>query len=132
MSLDRLLGSWTFAMRHVALPEPVLGTQVYERVLDGAFLFLRWTYQHPDFPDALALFGDTSYHYFDVRGITRVYDLHSDDTGWSTVRRDDDFWQRSTTRFVGADALEGAGENSHDQGQTWEHDFTITAKRDGS
>lgn len=129
MSLDRLLGTWDISMQHVALPQPVLGRQRYEPVLDGAFVMLDWTYDHPDFPNAIALLEPTAFHCFDVRGISRVYDLQVDERGWSMIRRDPDFWQRSSTRFIGADAMEGSGENSTDGGRTWQHDFTMTWSR---
>jgi hypothetical protein len=131
MALDRLLGTWQFTMHHVAMPEPVTGRQRYGRVLDGAFVMLHWTYEHPDFPDAIALLDERSYHYFDVRGIARVFHLSVDEDGWSMIRRDADFWQRSAARFRGTDAVEGNGENSHDSGATWEHDYTITCARVG-
>jgi hypothetical protein len=129
MSLDRLLGTWDFTMHHAALPEPVLGLHRYERVLDGAFVMLRWTYHHPDFPDAIAMLDEHSYHYFDVRGVIRVFDLTIDDTGWMMIRRDEDFWQRSAGKFRGSDAIESTGENSYDGGATWQHDFFMTCTR---
>jgi hypothetical protein len=131
MSLDRLLGTWDVSMQHVAMQEPVAIRQVYERVLDGAFVLLRSTCAHPDFPDALALLTADEYHYFDVRGITRLFDLDMRDEGWSMIRRDPDFWQRSTVTFRGPGAMDGTGENSHDGGATWEHDYTITYTRVG-
>ena len=129
MSLDRLLGTWDFTMTHSALPEPVSGLQRYERVLDGAFVMLHWTYHHPDFPDAIALLDDRTYHYFDVRGVTRVFELTIDDSGWAMIRRDKDFWQRSAGRFRGTDAIDGTGENSFDAGVTWQHDFSMSYAR---
>ena len=129
MSLDRLLGTWNVTMRHVAMEEPVPIRHHFEQVLDAAFVMLRSTCEHPDFPDAIALLEPTKYHYFDVRGYTRVFDLQIDDAGWSMIRRDPDFWQRSAVTFVGADAMEGTGENSHDGGATWEHDYAISYSR---
>lgn len=131
MSLDRLVGTWQFTMQHVAVPEPVVGQQRYERVLRGAYIQLQWTYEHPQFPDALCLLDDRSVHYFDTRGVTRVFDLETTDAGWSMVRRDPDFWQRSAGRFLGPDAVEGTGENSFDGGATWQHDFSITCRTSG-
>jgi hypothetical protein len=129
MSLERLLGTWSITLRHAALAEPVSGLQRYERVLDGAFVQLHWTYAHPDFPDAIALLDERTCHYFDVRGVTRVFDLTIDASGWSMVRSDEDFWQRSAARFLGSDAMEGSGENSFDRGASWDHDFSISYAR---
>jgi hypothetical protein len=130
-ALDRLLGTWEFTMHHSAVSEPVTGRQRYERVLDGAFVLQHCTYDHPGFPDAMALMSNDRYHYFDVRGITRVSDLKVDDTGWSMVRLDKDFSQRSTASFRGPDAVESAGEMSHDNGETWQPDYTMTYRRVG-
>ncbi len=128
-ALDRLLGTWEFTMYHSAMSEPVTGRQRYERVLDGAFVLQHWTYDHPDFPDAIALLADDRYHYFDVRGITRVFELEVDDAGWSMIRLDMDFSQRYTARFRGPDFMESTGEMSHDNGVTWQPDFTMTYQR---
>jgi hypothetical protein len=128
-ALDRLLGTWEFTMRHAAVAEPVTGRQRYERVLDGAFVLQHWTYDHPDFPNAMALLSEDEYHYFDVRGIVRVFHLGIDDGGWSMVRLDEEFSQRLTARFRGPGAMDGAGEVSYDMGATWQHDFTVTFKR---
>jgi hypothetical protein len=77
------------------------------------------------------MLDESTCHYFDVRGLTRVFDLAIDDSGWTMIRRDADFWQRSAARFRSPDAMEGTGENSYDAGATWEHDFSITYARVG-
>jgi hypothetical protein len=128
-ALDRLLGTWEFTMQHSAMSEPVTGRQRYERVLAGAFVLQHWTYDHPDFPDAIGLLSDDRYHYFDVRGITRVFELDVDDTGWSMIRLAEDLSQRCTASFLGPDVMESTGEMSHDNGVTWRPDFTMTYRR---
>ena len=128
-ALDRLLGTWEFTMHHSAMSAPVTGRQRYDRVLDGAFVLLHWTYDHPDFPDAMALLSEDRYHYFDVRGIVRVFNLEADEDGWSMVRLDEDFSQRYTARFRGADIMESTGEMSHDNGVRWQPDLTMTHRR---
>jgi len=128
-ALDRLLGTWEFTMHHSAISEPVSGRQRYERVLEGAFVLQHWTYDRPDFPDAMALISEDRYHYFDVRGITRVFDFDVDNAGWSMIRLDEDLSQRSTARFRGPDVMESTGEVSHDNGVSWQPDFTMTYQR---
>jgi hypothetical protein len=129
MSLDRLLGTWDITMHHSAVAESVSGRQRYERVLEGAYVLLNWTYDHPDFPDAMAILSEEKMHYFDVRGVTRVFDLQIDDAGWSMVRLDPEFSQRYTARFDGPDSMHTNGEYSNDQGATWQHDFTMSSTR---
>jgi hypothetical protein len=129
MSLDRLLGTWDFTMHHSVMVESVTGRQRYERVLDGAYVLLTWTYDHPDFPDAMAMLSPENMYYFDVRGVTRVFDLQIDEGGWSTVRLDAEFSQRNNARFDGPDAIDTAGEYSSDRGASWQHDFTMRSIR---
>jgi len=129
VTLDDLLGSWDISMHHVTMSGVVSGRQRYERVLDGAFVRLDWTYDSPDFPDALALLQDGALHYFDVRGVSRTYELTFTRSGWTVFRRGSDFWQRCAVQGSGPDRMTGTGENSHDEGATWEHDFDITYTR---
>jgi hypothetical protein len=77
----------------------------------------------------MALLSDDRYHYFDVRRVARVFDLAINDAGWSMVRLDADFSQRTTARFRGPDAMEATGEVSRDHGATWQPDFTMTSRR---
>jgi hypothetical protein len=128
-ALDRLLGTWKVTMHHSAMSEPITGRQRYERVLDGAFVLQQWTYDHPDFPDAMALLSEDRYHYFDVRGITRVFDLDFDEGGWSMIHLEEDFSQRHTARFRGPDAIESTGEMSYDTGVTWQPLFEMSYQR---
>jgi hypothetical protein len=131
MSLERLLGTWDITMQHSAMAEPVTGRQRYERVLDGAFVRLTWTYEHPDFPDAMALLSEDKMWYFDVRGVDRLFDATFEDDGWSMVRIVPEFSQRYSARFVDDDTIETEGEASEDLGETWQHDFTMTSRRVG-
>src|SRR5262245_51319985 len=99
-------------MQHSQMSEPVRGRQRYERVLDGAFVLQHWIYDHPDFPDALALLSTDRYFYFDVRGEVRIFELEMDDAGWSMIHLDEHFSQRTTAWFRGADQIESTGEAS--------------------
>ena len=125
MSLDRLLGTWDITMHHRAMTEPVSGRQHYERVLDGAYVRLDWSYDHLDFPDAMAMLTDDEMYYFDVRGETRIFDARFDDEGWAMLRIDPEFSQRYTALFDGPDAFETVGDYSEDGGETWVQDFTM-------
>jgi len=129
MSLDRLLGSWAFTMDHSERAEPVIGRQRYERILGGAFVMLDWTYEHPDFPDAIAILDQSTYSYFDVRGVIRVFEFVIDDGGWSMIRLESDFSQRTAGKFGDADTIDCVGERSADGGSTWQRDFTMRMTR---
>jgi hypothetical protein len=128
--LDRLLGTWNFEMGHADVAEPATGRHGYERVLEGAWVQLHWSYDHPDFPDATAFLSEDAYHYFDVRGVARLCELHAAEDMWTMTRLDAEFSQRSATRFEGPDRTVTTGERSHDFGASWEPDFTMVAVRD--
>jgi hypothetical protein len=129
-ALDRLPGTWDLDLRHADIDGPVRGRQTYGWVLDEAFLRLDWTYEHPAFPDALALYGPDRMHYFDVRGIVRVFDLDLGDDGWSMVNvTGDGLSQRATARFTDDDTVAFTGERSTDTGATWQPDYTMTLRR---
>jgi hypothetical protein len=129
MPLEQLLGTWDLTMQHSALAEPVIGRHVYSRVLDGAFVRLDWTYEHPDFPDATAMLSETGMHYFDVRGVVRVFDLGWTESGYTMVHLEPDFSQRFTALFDSPDAMSTLGDYSEDRGVTWHPDFTTTMQR---
>ena len=125
--LDVLIGAWQVEIRHQAFPDEVIaGRQTFEWVLGRAFVQQQWTVDHPDFPDAIGLFGPETYHWFDTRGVVRRFRLSIGDGGWRLQREDHDFWQRFAGRF-GSDGstITGAWDMSHDHGATWEHDLAI-------
>ncbi|MEO6532639.1 MAG: hypothetical protein ABIO06_03580 [Pseudolysinimonas sp.] len=128
-TVDRLLGSWRVTMHHSEVAEPVHGMQRYERILDGAFVSLDWTFEHPDFPNAFAVLDETHFNYFDVRGVVRIFDFQVDDGGWRMTWIDPGFSQRSTARFLDDDTIDVDGERSSDEGTTWQHDFRMELHR---
>jgi len=138
--LSALAGEWTVEIhRPETSAEPVRGRMSGELVLGGAplepcWLELRWTIDHPVFPDAVSLIGGDPalyhWHYFDSRGVARTLRTSVSREAWTAVREDPDFWQRFTARVDG-DAITGAWELSHDQGVSWQHDFDVTYTRVG-
>ena len=78
--------------------------------------------------------GSYTQHYFDSRGVVRLYAMTFADGVWTLTRESPDFTplefrQRFTGRF-GADGntISGAWEKGRDGGE-WEHDFTLTYRR---
>lgn len=101
------------------------------------FLVQRWEVDHPDAPDGIAIIGfdaekaSLRQHYFDARGVARIYEMTLIDRTWTLSRRAQppDFSQRFTGEFDAAgETIVGAWEISHD-GTTWEHDFDLTYAR---
>jgi hypothetical protein len=133
--LQALVGSWFVNMTHVALPDPVHGVKTYAWLEGGHFLVERGHFDHPDVPDSVAIIGaddsgeGLAQHYFDSRGVLRVYRMRLSDGIWTLWRDAPGFSQRFTGRFSGdGSTIEVAGELSKD-GVKWEPDFTQTYTR---
>ena len=141
--LDRLnpfVGEWDL---DVSLPSPdeVRARAVFEWALDGRFLVQRVEISIPEAPNSIALMGADpggdafTQHYYDSRGVIRLYAMTFEDGVW-TLRRDSpdfselSFFQRYTGTFsVDGDTIDGRWELSHDEGATWEHDFDLVYRR---
>ena len=102
--LSPFVGKWDL---EVSLPSPdgVTARATFEWALDGTFLVQRVEISIPEAPNSIAVIGADprggafAQHYFDSRGVVRVYDMTFDDGVW-TLQRDSpdfsdlDFWQR--------------------------------------
>ena len=101
------------------------------------FLIFRSHNDHPDFPDSTSILGDTDglqWHYFDSRGVHRIYELRVTDGGWE-ISRDaagldaPAFSQRLMVTFGDDDnTMEGRSTISFDD-ETWQDDLQITYRR---
>ena len=122
--LNLLVGEWTIEMTHPALPGLVVAGRASVAWLEGErFLVQRTQADHPDFPDALSVLGDTDQglvsHYFDSRGVHRIYRMGFDDGVWRLWRDAPGFNQRFTGTFEdGGDRIVGQWEASPD-GSRW-------------
>jgi hypothetical protein len=110
-------------------------------VLGGQFLMERS--EVPDVPKPLTASRSSgvdrddeacTQHYFDSRGVTRVYAMTFRDGVWTLLRDAPDFtpldfWQRFTGEFsADGRTISGRWETSQD-GSTWEHDFDLTYRK---
>src|SRR5918999_260422 len=97
--LDALVGEWEIT---VPLMEAA-GRTTFEWLEGGGFLIQRSTVDRPEFPNAISIIGATGrdgglqQHYFDSRGVARVYDMALEDGVWTLFREGPDWPQR----FVG-------------------------------
>lgn len=108
-ALQPFIGEWVVEGRHVAFPDTVIrGASVFEWWGDRTFLIHRATLDHPDFPDSIAVMGATrldgglAQHYFDSRGVHRVFDMTFADGVWTLDRKavgPKDFDQRMNATF---------------------------------
>jgi hypothetical protein len=139
--LDAFVGEWTMeASLPAAPPMGVVGRCAFEWALDGQFLVQRSEVPDPDAPDGLAIIGlaadgeTYTQHYFDSRGIARVYAMTFRDGVWRLLRNAPDFTplsfsQRFTGTFGdGGRTIRGRWEKSSD-GSSWELDFELTYTR---
>ena len=148
--LDRLVGRWTTEATHPAMPGVVVrGTTTIEWLEGNRFLVYRGRTDHPDFPDALAIIGHMEsdrvdkanrevavagesplrMHYFDSRGVFRVYETSIADSSWRIWRDAPGFSQRFTGRLTdGDDTILGRWELREDDVH-WADDVAITYRR---
>lgn len=143
-SLEPLVGEWSLVADFKDLPPSTADARVSFAWLAGErFLIERWEIPVPEAPDGIAIIGadpgtEGGYlqHYFDSRGVARVYKMSFEDAVW-TLWRDGpdfsplDFSQRFTGTFSDdGQTIAGAWEICHD-GKTWEHDFDLTYTKEG-
>jgi hypothetical protein len=127
--------------REKAEGPPDLGGRVtFEWMWDKAFVLERWTVPIPEAPDGLAVIGwdegrgSFLQHYFDERGVARVYEMSFDDGVWKLERTTEDFSPfEFSQRFSGTltddgKRIEGTWEIAHDH-KTWEKDFDLIYTR---
>jgi len=135
--LDVLVGEWTQRVSGHGDPS---GTITFEWALGERYLVQRSTLPAP-FPESLALIeydqslDEFRQHYFDSRGVSRVYRMRLAGSEWTLWRTEADFSELwFAQRFVGVlsddgRSVEGRWEQSHDRGATWEPDFGLTLER---
>jgi hypothetical protein len=132
--LNALVGTWTIEATHPAFPSTVVGGEAHFEWLEGErFLLQRSQTDHPEFPDSLIVFGaeseELSMHYFDSRGLHRVYGVSFSDDVWRMWRHAPGFSQRFTGTFGDdGDIIAGLWKLSRDD-TTWDDDLKITFRR---
>ncbi len=93
-ALDVLVGEWSMAARFEHLPAVDGDARVVFEWLPGEqFLVERWSIAVPEAPDGIAIIGvDPSdqdrclQHYFDSRGVARVYNMTLVNRVWKLWR----------------------------------------------
>ncbi len=143
--LEPLIGEWSLAMvmpgqeRPEQLPD--VGARVtFERLGKKAFVLERWTVPIPEAPDGLAIIGWDEgggtflQHYFDTRGVARVYEMSFDGDLWRLARTKGDFSPfEFSQRFTGTlspdgTRIDGTWGIAHDH-KTFEKDFYLIYTR---
>ena len=131
----RLVGEWTTEATHPSMPGTVVrGTASVEWLEGERFLILRSRSYHPDFPDSVSVIGDTDglrMHYFDSRGVHRIYEMIVTADGWEIARDGPEFAQRLWVTFADGDNTMIGKSELCDDGKTWNDDLEITYYRGG-
>jgi hypothetical protein len=131
-----LIGEWTIEMTHPMVEGRVVrGRTTYEWLEGGRFLIQRAATEHPHFPDSLCVIGvmedenDLSMHYFDSRGVHRVYAIGFDGRELTLERDAPGFAQRVSAKLSeDGSALAGVWQlNEDDQG--YRDDLAFTYRR---
>jgi hypothetical protein len=146
--LDVFVGEWVIEARFPGdQPTPANakkeGPQArswFEWALDGQFLVQRTEVPIPEAPDSLTVVsvdpetGACTQHYYDSRGVARLYAMSLADGVWTLARESPDFTpldfrQRFTGTFSDdGNTISGAWEKGLG-GAGWEHDFALTYRR---
>jgi hypothetical protein len=148
--LDVFVGEWVMEARfpgdQPASSSPAGdGPQVrsrFEWSLERQFLLQRTEIPIPEAPDSLTIVsvdpqtGAYTQHYYDSRGVARLYAMTLTGGMWTLARESPDFTpldfrQRFTGTFSeDGNIISGAWEKCLN-GSDWEHDFALTYRRAG-
>jgi hypothetical protein len=137
--LEALVGRWSMEARFDGMPAADGDARVVFEWLPGErFVVQRWSVPVPEAPDGIAIIGaDLSnrdqylQHYFDSRGVARVYRMTLADNVWTLLRDEADFSPLDFgQRYIGnisgdGQTITGRWEICHD-GMTWQHDFDLS------
>ena len=138
--LEAFVGEWAIEVDFPDGPKDASGRITFEWALGRQYLLQRWAVPHPEAPDGMAVIsvdGDGDgyvQHYFDSRGVARVYRMTFRDGLWTLVRDAPDFTPLDfSQRYTGVFAADGSSiagrwETSYD-GTTWELDFELAYRR---
>ncbi len=134
-ALEPFVGRWRMIPGFASHESAPHSRTTFEWLAGRRFLIQRWEVDHPDAPDGIAIIGldpaGTTYlqHYFDSRGVARVYEMDLAGALWTLQRRakHPDFSQRFTGRFSeDGGSIVGRWEASSDGGAVWTPDFDLT------
>ncbi|WP_144661965.1 hypothetical protein [Paenarthrobacter nicotinovorans] len=130
--LNVLVGVW-----ETTIPTAqTYGRTSFEWLEGGGFLIQRSTVQRPEYPNAVSIIGTTGsdgafqQHYFDSRGVARIYDMTLKDDVWTLFRDGPDWPQRFVGRFSeDRNTITARLERGTYPGGPLEHDFDMVYAR---
>jgi hypothetical protein len=144
--LNAFIGEWSMAARFPGAPQAASdgadsgARTVFEWLPGERFLVQRWEVPHPEAPDGIAIIGfdrtRNGYlqHYFDSRGVARLYEMTFADRAWRLSRSAADFSPLNfLQRYEGSfsedgSTISGSWQTSSD-GSDWKLDFELVYTR---
>ena len=133
--LELLVGDWSL---EADFPGVEPGRASFEWLTGKQFMTLRWDVPMPEAPDGMALMGwdegrgTLLQHYFDSRGVCRVYTMSFDGKHWDMSRTQADFsplpFAQRFSAEVSEDLIKGRWDRTGDDGE-WMLDFELTYRR---
>jgi len=132
--LDPLVGEWETEGSHPQIKEPIRGHASFEWLPGRRFLIWRTTQMPQTVPPAIAIIGggDTPgtwpMHYFDSRGVFRVYYVRVDGGVFRMWRDHPGFSQRATGTFTDGGRIFELRTELNEDG-TWKPDLEMTYRR---
>jgi hypothetical protein len=136
-----LVGEWQMGIEFPGadpIPPNPSASVTFEWLEGKRFLVERWTAPDPA-PNGIAIIGFNAargtylQHYFDSRGVARVYEMAFADRRWELRREHEDFSPLSfNQRFEGELSADGktiAGQWDIDEGGGWKLDFHLTYQK---
>ena len=139
--LEVFIGEWRLGLGHAIPPaEPGGARSVFEWALDGQFLLQRTEIPDPNAPNGLSIVAYDpntdayTQHYFDSRGVVRLYAMTLREGLWMLLRESPDFTpldfsQRFTGRFSpDGNTILGTWEITGN-GSGWKKDFDLIYSR---
>jgi hypothetical protein len=127
--LDVLVGEWEASVPGIEAE----GRTTFEWLEGGGFLIERSTVDRPEFPNGICLMGATGpdgglqQHYFDSRGVARVYEMTLEDSVCTLFREGPDWPQRYIGELSGdGNTITGCWERGIEPGAPLEHDFDLS------
>jgi hypothetical protein len=133
-AFDSLVGEWTAEATHPMSPSTVVnGQMTYEWLAGERFLVQQWSNDHPDFPDSISVIGvvdeELVAHYFDSRGVFRIYRIAMEGGTLRMWRDAPGFSQRLEAKLTDdGRTLAGVWQLSRDD-ETWADDLAVTFTR---
>ncbi|TFB22129.1 hypothetical protein E3U55_07450 [Filobacillus milosensis] len=139
--LEFFKGEWELEVIHPHFKtNSINGQTVFDWMEKEKFIVQRTLINQPEFPSSTIVYDYDAktdiylQHYFDSRGVTRLYNMSFENDVWKVWRDTPDFSQLDfSQRFVGVinesgDTIQSSWETSEDN-KNWEHDFKIIYRR---